>query len=74
MPTPFKPYMKHLRTLNFGEKPDYDYLRKLFLDYLELIGKKHEDLEMDWVSSNEEKCLDDSIKLMEKVLEDLKVS
>jgi|Transcript_79476 serine/threonine protein kinase len=50
MPEEFRLYMLHIKALNFTEKPDYNYLRKLFRD----LYQKHQfgtmDHEYDWTA------------------------
>ena len=41
------PYFLHVQTLGFEEAPNYDYLRKLFLDLYNLKGFKNIDV-FDW--------------------------
>uniref|UniRef100_A0A8C9Q609 non-specific serine/threonine protein kinase n=1 Tax=Spermophilus dauricus TaxID=99837 RepID=A0A8C9Q609_SPEDA len=41
-------YLRYVRRLNFFEKPDYDYLRKLFTDLFDRKGYMF-DYEYDWI-------------------------
>lgn len=41
-------YLRYVRRLDFFEKPDYDYLRKLFTDLFDRNGYVF-DYEYDWV-------------------------
>lgn len=40
-------YLRYVRRLDFFEKPDYDYLRKLFTDLFDRSGYVF-DYEYDW--------------------------
>ncbi|XP_014676537.1 PREDICTED: casein kinase I isoform gamma-3-like [Priapulus caudatus] len=44
----FATYLRYVRRLDFFEMPDYDYLRKLFLDLLERNGWEN-DGDFDWI-------------------------
>uniref|UniRef100_A0A7N9ASM1 non-specific serine/threonine protein kinase n=1 Tax=Mastacembelus armatus TaxID=205130 RepID=A0A7N9ASM1_9TELE len=44
-------YLRYVRRLDFFEKPDYDYLRKLFTDLFDRNGYVF-DYEYDWVASH----------------------
>ena len=41
-------YLRCVRRLDFFEKPDYDYLRKLFIDFFDQKGYMF-DYECDWI-------------------------
>ena len=41
-------YLRYVRRLDFFEKPDYDYLRKLFTDLFDRNGYMF-DYEYDWI-------------------------
>ena len=40
-------YLRYVRRLDFFEKPDYNYLRKLFQDLYDRKGYTHDDV-FDW--------------------------
>lgn len=44
-------YLRYVRRLDFFEKPDYDYLRKLFTDLFDRNGYVF-DYEYDWVGKS----------------------
>lgn len=44
-------YLRYVRRLDFFEKPDYDYLRKLFTDLFDKNGYVF-DYEYDWVGKS----------------------
>lgn len=43
-------YLRYVRRLEFFEKPDYDYLRKLFKDLLDRKGYMF-DYDYDWMGN-----------------------
>lgn len=49
-------YLQYVRRLDFFETPDYDYLRKLFMDLMEKMNMEC-DWEFDWVGRQvRDKC------------------
>ena len=48
MPEEFGAYLNYCRNLKFEEKPDYNYLRKLFKDCMSRNGYEN-DFMYDWV-------------------------
>lgn len=44
-------YLRYVRRLDFFEKPDYDYLRKLFTDLFDRSGFVF-DYDYDWVGKS----------------------
>lgn len=44
-------YLRYVRRLDFFEKPDYEYLRKLFTDLFDRNGYVF-DFEYDWVGKS----------------------
>ncbi len=53
-PKEFADYIRYCRNLKFDEKPDYDYLKKLFRDLFAHMGFKH-DYIYDWVQLDMER-------------------
>ena len=49
LPNEFCEFMKHAKSLNFEQKPDYNYLRNLFNNILTKIGEKNDNL-FSWVN------------------------
>jgi len=47
LPYAFHHYFRYLNSLFFSDRPDYDYLRRLFHETLQLIGEKF-DNQFDW--------------------------
>ncbi len=48
MPLVFARYMRHVKTLDFYEEPDYAYLRKGFAQYFRETFKDVDDGVYDW--------------------------
>lgn len=48
LPEEFNSYLSYCRNLKFEEKPDYNYLRKLFKDLMYRNGFEY-DYVYDWV-------------------------
>ena len=46
-------YFRYLQTLHFSDKPDYDFMRSLFLDVLEEMEEPF-DNDFDWTPANNE--------------------
>ena len=51
LPSQMSDFYTYCKNLNFEEKPNYDYLRKLLSDILEYIGEKN-DLYFSWIIHN----------------------
>lgn len=56
LPIEFSIYLNYCRALKFEDKPNYSYLRNLFLDLMEREGLKY-DYCYDWCNLNEEREL-----------------
>ena len=52
-PEEFAIYLRYARRLDFFETPDYDYLRRLFLDLHHRMNYK-DDLEFDWTAKQQQ--------------------
>lgn len=48
-------YLRYVRRLDFFETPDYEYLRKLFMDLFQKRG--YDDGEFDWTGKTMVRCL-----------------
>lgn len=53
-PEEFATYLRYVRRLDFFETPDYEYLRKLFIELFEREGLK-DDGEYDWTARQQVK-------------------
>jgi len=53
-PEEFSEYMKYVRSLEFEEKPDYDYIRNIFKKLVTRTGLEF-DGKFDWISTEERK-------------------
>ena len=47
LPNEFEKYMKYCRLLRFRQKPDYEYLKSLFIDIFNKNNYKYDDI-FDW--------------------------
>lgn len=52
LPIQFSTYMNYCKTLKFEEKPDYNFLRRMFRDLFERIGFQL-DFQYDWTEFEE---------------------
>lgn len=57
LPIEFSIYLNYCRALKFEDKPNYAYLRNLFLDLMERQNIKY-DYNYDWCSLNEQRELE----------------
>jgi hypothetical protein len=48
LPEEFNQYLSYCRNLKFDEKPDYNYLKRLFKDLMHKSGYDY-DYQYDWV-------------------------
>jgi hypothetical protein len=53
-PDEFTEYMNYCRSLKFEQKPDYEYLKGLFVNLLARHGDTQQDSDFDWVIKREE--------------------
>lgn len=60
-------YLRYVRRLDFFEKPDYDYLRKLFTDLFDRKGYMF-DYEYDWIGKQLVSILCSIIKIKNYLL------
>lgn len=51
-PEEFATYLRYVRRLDFFETPDYEYLKKLFIDLFHREGFSHDGV-FDWYSVNQ---------------------
>lgn len=58
-PTEFMTYLQYCRSLRFTDKPDYDYLVKLFRDLFQRKGYKYDGI-FDWMKDPSELSSSDS--------------
>lgn len=54
LPIEFSIYLNYCRALKFEDKPNYTYLRNIFLDLMEREGLSY-DYAYDWCGLNEER-------------------
>ena len=59
LPIEFSIYLNYCRALRFEDKPNYSYLRNLFLDLIDREGINY-NYDFDWCHLNEEKTLENS--------------
>ena len=60
-------YLRYVRRLDFFEKPDYNYLRKLFQDLYDKKGYTHDDV-FDW--TGKELVSDDPLPIITITVDD----
>lgn len=51
LPSEFKTYFEYIKNLGFQDTPDYNFIRKLFLDLMKKLGYQF-DYEYDWLQKN----------------------
>ena len=56
-PIEFSKYLQYCRSLEFDEKPDYNYLKSLF-DNLMVVHEFEMDFEFDWVIKKNRKIME----------------
>lgn len=62
LPIEFSIYLNYCRALKFEDKPNYTYLRNIFLDLLDRENYKY-DYNYDWCGLNEERELENKVKI-----------
>ncbi len=70
-PAEFATYISYCRGLHFDQKPDYDYLRKLFRDVFTRMGYRW-DYAYDWISPNSDTRSIYSTEASQTLLEEAK--
>ena len=69
LPKEFCIFTKYVRNLKFKEQPNYDYLKKLFLNALKKMGEEN-DLNFSWINSfernNSNKIISHNLNTSEK--------
>ena len=63
LPIEFYEYMNYVKSLKFEEKPNYIYLRKLFLSVLDKMNDKY-DLKFSWIKSKNIKKQNNNLSTM----------
>ena len=59
MPEEFNLYLQYCRNLKFEERPDYNYMRKIFKDLMYKRGHDF-DFQYDWVLKKQGKKIDET--------------
>jgi len=62
----FVTYLRHVRSLDFTDKPDYSYLRNLFYDVMRRNSWEC-DWEFDWVLQHKVRALKLNIKILKQM-------
>lgn len=63
MPNEFDKFLEHINQLNYEDKPDYDFLRSLFISSIERLGYQDND-PYDWEKRNEHNEIDSLAKTL----------